>query len=72
MPGPGNEIRMADEGIPNGELEDLFRGPDKQFAVNMFNAYRRENMYRYIVSVARYLTDEEVHDVYQKSLFEFI
>ena len=63
---------MADDDISNEELEDLFAGTDKLFAVTMFNAYRRENMWRYIVSVVGYLTDEQVHEVYQQALFEFI
>jgi DNA-directed RNA polymerase specialized sigma24 family protein len=63
---------MADDGINDEELEALFRGSDKLYAVSMFDAYRRENMWRYIVSVVRYLTDEQIHEVYQQSLFEFI
>lgn len=63
---------MADDGISDEELEELFRSPDKLFAVTVFNAYRMENMWRFILSVAPYLTDEQVHDAYQKSLFEFI
>ena len=63
---------MADNGISDEELEELFRGPDKLFAVTMFNAYRRENMWRFIVSVAPYLTDEQIHDAYQNTLLEFI
>lgn len=63
---------MADDSISDEELEELFRGEDKLFAVEMFNAYRRENMWRYILYVAPYLTDEQVHDVYQTALLEFI
>jgi hypothetical protein len=64
--------QMADNGISEEDLEELFRGPDKLFAVTMFNACKRENMWRYILYVAPYLTDEQVHDAYQQSLFEFI
>lgn len=63
---------MADDVISDQELEELFRGSDKVFAVTMFNAYRRENMWRYILCVVPYLTDEQVHNAYQQSLFEFI
>jgi hypothetical protein len=63
---------MAEETISDEELEELFRGTDKLFAVTMFDACKRENMWRYIVSQAPYITNEQVHDVYQQSLMEFI
>jgi DNA-directed RNA polymerase specialized sigma24 family protein len=72
-PGRAEGIWMAkNDGISDGELEELFRDPDRRFAVQMLDAYRRENMWRYILSICRYFDDDDIHEVYVQSLREFI
>lgn len=57
--------------VTEDDLEQQFK-EDKQFAVQLLDSEYREHLWRYIKSICRYLTDDEIHDVYQKSLGEFI
>jgi DNA-directed RNA polymerase specialized sigma24 family protein len=61
-----------DTGITDEELEQLFHEPDRRFAVQMLDTYRREHMWRYILSKCRYFDDDDIHEVYTQTLSEFI
>lgn len=63
---------MAKETITEEQLDELFACEDREFAVQMLDAYRRENMWRYIYSLYRSFDDEDIHEVYVKALEEFI
>jgi hypothetical protein len=63
---------MAKETIAEEELDRLFQGSDLVFAVEMLDAYRRENMWRLIYSKYRSFNDEDIHEVYVRALEEFI
>ena len=53
--------------ILNGILRE-----DPKFAVEMIDSEYRENIWRYIRSRCRYFDDDDVHDVYVKTLKDFI
>jgi len=57
--------------VTEDDLEQQFKD-DKKFAVQLLDSEYREHIWRYIKSVCRYFTDDEIHDVYQKALYEFI
>jgi hypothetical protein len=63
---------MAKDTITEEQLDELFEGLDREFAVQMLDAYRRENMWRYIYSLYRSFDDDDIHEVYVKALEEFI
>jgi len=58
--------------VTEDDLEQQFRGDDKKFAVQLLDSEYREHIWRYIKSICRYFTDDEIHDVYQQALGEFI
>jgi len=53
------------------DLEQQFR-EDKRLAVQLLESEYRERIWRYIKSICRYFSEDDIHDVYQKSLYEFI
>lgn len=57
--------------VTEGELEHLLR-EDPKFAVEMIDSDYRENIWRYIRSRCRYFDDDDVHEVYVKTLKDFI
>ena len=57
--------------VTEDDLEQQFKD-DKSFAVKLLDSEYREYIWRYIKSICRYFTDDEIHDVYQQSLGEFI
>lgn len=57
--------------VTEEELERLLR-EDPKFAVEMIDSDYRENIWRYIRSRCRYFDDEDVHEVYVKTLKDFI
>ena len=57
--------------VTEEELERLLR-EDPKFAVEMIDSDYRENIWRYIRSRCRYLDDADVHEVYVKTLKDFI
>ncbi len=57
--------------VTEEELERLLL-EDPQFAVEMIDADYRENIWRYIRSLCRYFDDDDVHEVYVKTLKDFI
>jgi DNA-directed RNA polymerase specialized sigma24 family protein len=64
---------MAKESVvvTEDELERLFR-EDSKFAVEMLDSEYRENIWRFIRSRCRYFDDDDVHEVYVKTLKDFI
>jgi DNA-directed RNA polymerase specialized sigma24 family protein len=58
-------------GVTEDELEELLR-EDPKFAVAMIDSDYRENIWRYIRSRCRYFDDDDVHEVYVKTLKDFI
>jgi RNA polymerase sigma factor (sigma-70 family) len=57
--------------VTEDDLEQQFKD-DKQFAVQLLDSEYREHIWRYIKSVCRYFTGDEIRDVYQDTLVEFI
>lgn len=57
--------------VTEDELERLLR-EDPKFAVEMIDSDYRENIWRYIRSRCRYFDDDDVHEVYVKTLKDFI
>lgn len=57
--------------VTEDELEELLR-EDPKFAVAMIDSDYRENIWRYIRSRCRYFEDDDVHEVYVKTLKDFI
>jgi RNA polymerase sigma factor (sigma-70 family) len=57
--------------VTEDDLEQQFKD-DKQFAVQLLDSEYREHLWRYIKSVCRYFTGDEIRDVYQDTLVEFI
>lgn len=57
--------------VTEDELERLLR-EDPKFAVEMIDSDYRENIWRYIRSRCRYFDDDDVHEVYLKTLKDFI
>lgn len=57
--------------VTEDELEGLLR-EDPKFAVTMIDSDYRENIWRYIRSRCRYFDDDDVHEVYVKTLKDFI
>lgn len=53
------------------ELADLLQD-DPKFAVQMIDLDYRENIWRYIRSRCRYFDDDDIHEVYSKTLWDFI
>jgi DNA-directed RNA polymerase specialized sigma24 family protein len=45
---------------------------DRKSAVQVFESEYREHIWRYIKSICRYFSEDDIHDVYQQSLGEFI
>ena len=63
---------MATDTVTEEELEKLFAEPDRLFAIQMLDSYRREHLWRYIYSLYRAFSADDVHDVYVKALEEFV
>lgn len=57
--------------VTEDDLEQQFKD-DKQFAVQLLDSEYREHLWRYIKSVCPYFTGDEIRDVYQDTLVEFI
>lgn len=57
--------------VTEDDLEDLLR-EDPNFAVAMIDSDYRENIWRYIRSRCRYFDDDDLHEVYVKTLKDFI
>jgi DNA-directed RNA polymerase specialized sigma24 family protein len=57
--------------VTEDELEGLLQ-EDPKFAVAMIDSDYRENIWRYIRSRCRYFDDDDVHEVYKKTLKDFI
>jgi DNA-directed RNA polymerase specialized sigma24 family protein len=57
--------------VTEDDLEEQFKD-DKKFAVQLLDSEYRERMRQYIKSICRYLSDDDIFDVYQQSLREFI
>jgi len=57
--------------VTEDDLEQQFK-EDKQFAVQLLDSEYREHIWRYIKSVCRYFTGDEIRDVYQDAIVEFI
>lgn len=64
---------MADDRVvvTEDELEELLR-EDPKFAVEMIDSDYRENIWRYIRSRCRFFDDDDVHEVYIRTLKDFI
>ena len=67
-----HDFMTNQEDISEAELEALFLDDDRRFAVQMLDNCRRENMWRYIKSLNRRFDQDDIHDVYNKALGEFI
>jgi hypothetical protein len=52
--------------VTEDDLEQQFRD-DKRFAVQLLDSEYREHIWRYIKSICRYFTDDDIHDVYQQA-----
>jgi DNA-directed RNA polymerase specialized sigma24 family protein len=57
--------------LTEDELERLLR-EDPKFAIEMIDSDYRENIRQYIRSRCRYFDDDDVHEVYLKTLKDFI
>jgi DNA-directed RNA polymerase specialized sigma24 family protein len=57
--------------ITDDALEQQF-ADDKRLAVQLLDSEYREHIWRYIRSICRYFSDDDIHDVYQSALGEFI
>lgn len=57
--------------VTEDDLEQQFK-TDPQFAVQLLDSEFREHIWRYIKSVCRYFTGDEIRDVYQDTLVDFI
>jgi hypothetical protein len=57
--------------VTEDDLEQLFKD-DKKFAVQMLDSEYREHLWRYIKSKCQYFSEDDIHDVYQQALGEFI
>lgn len=75
MLGPRKGAMMSEKDIlteeEEGELEQLFR-EDPRFALDVLHADHRDHIWRFIKSVAWWLSPEDIDDIYQNTIVRLI